>query len=269
MQSTSATTENKWQQAQAREKESWLDTDMTYEYLMENWNSRKEDFRPIAERLTPESAILDVGSGPVSVLHAFPQTRRMVAVDPLNEQYATKYRRLDYIEYLATKAEKLQFSDNTFDAVTCVNALDHMDDYLAALGEMLRTLKSGGILYLEYENSSPLTVILTKMGYRKPLDDFHPILVQNKDVFRVLREKNFKISTIKIRPQFSFKKITAIFKILFGKKKISTYEQKISSVNYGMARMFFHYVIIFLERILFFYWPKKYGYFTVVIARKT
>ncbi len=247
---------------------SWLATDMTYNYLMDNWKTRTEDFKLISKKLGPESSVLDVGSGPVSVLHLFPACKRMVAVDPLNDKYVGKYKRLSHIEYVTSKAECLDFMDNAFDAVTCVNAIDHMDDYLKALEEMTRCLKPGGMLYLEYENTSPLSIFFAKLGYKKPLDDFHPILVQNKYVIEVLKKKNFKVLTIKSRPQFSFKKVAAIIKILLGKRTVSTYEQKISSANYGMGRMFFHYVIILLERALFFYWPKKYGYFTIVIAQK-
>lgn len=261
-------TENKWHQAQQKEMESWLETDMTYEYLMKNWELRKDDFQPIISRLNSESSIIDIGSGPVSVLHSFPTFRKMVAVDPLNDKYVGKYRRLPSIEYISAKAEKLNFQDGTFDAVMCVNALDHMDNYLQALQEMMRCLKPGGLLYLEYENTSPLSVLFAKMGYKKPLDDFHPILVQNKYVLKALKSGCFSLVKISSRPQFSFKKVVAIVKILFGKKTISTYEQKISSTNYGMVRMLVHYMIIALERVLFFYWPKKFGYFTVVIAQK-
>jgi ubiquinone/menaquinone biosynthesis C-methylase UbiE len=260
--------EDKWKQAQQKEMESWLETDMTYDYLMKNWEERKEDFRPIVERLNPESSIIDIGSGPVSVLHSFPSYRKMIAIDPLNDKYSSKYKRLPSIEYISSKAEKLDFQDNSFDAVVCVNALDHMDDYLQSLEEMMRCLKPGGLLYLEYENTSPLSVFFAKLGYKKPLDDFHPILVQNKYVFRALKDNNFVIGKVYIRPQFSFKKVAAIVKILLGKKEVSSYEQKISSTNYGMIRMFVHYMIIATERLLFFYWPKKYGYFTTVIAQK-
>lgn len=261
-------TENKWYHAQQKEMESWLETDMTYDYLLDGWKARKEDFQLITAKLNPESFIIDIGSGPVSVLHSFPMYRRMVAVDPLNDKYASKYRRLTHIEYIAAKSEHLDFPNNTFDTVMCVNALDHMDDYLQALEEMMRCLKPGGMLYLEYENTSPVSVFLAKLGYKKPLDDFHPILVQNKYVLRILRKRNFAIVKVTARPQFSFKKVAAIVKILLGKRTVSTYEQKISSTNYGILRMSFHYAIMVLERGLFFYWPKKYGYFTTVIAQK-
>jgi len=61
-----------------------------------------------------------------------------------------------------------------------------MDNYRKALSEMIRCLKSEGIIYLEYENTSPLSIFLSKLGYKKPLDDFHPILVENKNVLKSL-----------------------------------------------------------------------------------
>lgn len=261
-------TKNKWHRAQEREAESWLKTDMSSQHLILGWKERKDDFKEVLDALDSDSSVLDVASGPISVLHTFPRMKRMIALDSLNDQYKSKYDRLDYIEYVSKKAEHLEYPNNSFDAVLCINALDHTDDYLCVMKEMIRCVKKGGILYLEYENTSPLSVLLAKLGYQKPLNDFHPVLVENRHILKLLQKQGFDVIKMRNRPQFSFVKVRAIFSILFGKKSVSTYEQTISSTNYGIFRSFVHYGIIFLERILFFYWPKKYGYFTVVIARK-
>ena len=259
---------NKWEKAQEKETGSWLSTDMSYDYLMNNWRDRRGDFKMIIDKINSDSSIIDIGSGPVSVFHIFPRCREMIALDSLNDKYKEKYTQLDYIKYISSKAERLDYPNNHFNAVLCINALDHMDDYLSALEEMMRCLKSSGLLYLEYENSSPITILLSKLGYKKPLNDFHPILVENKNVIRKLKENGFEILKVDVRPQFSFKKVVAIIKILLGKKQASSYEKNISATNYGIIRTFFHYFVMFLERIMFFYYPKRFGYFTLIIAKK-
>lgn len=60
-------------------------------------------------------------------------------------------------------ATKLNFPDDSFDAVYCYHVLEHIIDYNAALVEMKRVLKSDGILYLGVPNKSRIiSYILVK-----------------------------------------------------------------------------------------------------------
>ena len=47
--------------------------------------------------------------------------------------------------FLKGDAYRLPFADGTFDAVICSEVLEHLDDYPAALAEIRRVLKSGGV----------------------------------------------------------------------------------------------------------------------------
>lgn len=257
-----------WDKAQEKEYESWFETDMTYDYLMNNWLNRKDDFNYLISRVKSDSSVLDIGSGPVSVLHVFPKCKKMIALDPLNEQYKKRYKRLPHINYLSTKAEDLEFADQSFDFITCVNALDHMDNYQRSLREMIRCLRKDGIIFLEYENTTPISYFLHKIGYKKPLADFHPILVRNPRVKKVLKENNCQIIKIKCRPQFSFRKVKSVLAIFLAKKQVSSYERKISALNYGLGKTLIHYMIIFSERIFYPFAPTAFGYFTIVYAKK-
>jgi ubiquinone/menaquinone biosynthesis C-methylase UbiE len=44
--------------------------------------------------------------------------------------------------------ENLTYEDNFFDIVVCINALDHTEDALKALKEMIRVCKKGGRVYI-------------------------------------------------------------------------------------------------------------------------
>lgn len=44
------------------------------------------------------------------------------------------------------RADRLAFADGTFDAVTCLEALEFMPDPRKAIAEMVRVLKPGGVL---------------------------------------------------------------------------------------------------------------------------
>lgn len=54
-------------------------------------------------------------------------------------------------------AEKLPFDDETFMTVTIAEALEHLDDYLAALEEALRVTKKGGRIIFTVPDQSVYT----------------------------------------------------------------------------------------------------------------
>ena len=50
------------------------------------------------------------------------------------------------LDWVRAPAVRLPFADNTFDAVTCLEALEFMPDARAALAECVRVLRPGGLL---------------------------------------------------------------------------------------------------------------------------
>ena len=52
----------------------------------------------------------------------------------------------DRLTLIWQNATRLPFDDNTFDAVTCLEALEFMPDTFKALGEIVRVLRPGGVL---------------------------------------------------------------------------------------------------------------------------
>lgn len=79
--------------------------------------------------------ILDVGSGSIPKLSS--------AYDGIEITCA------DLKLVPAENMEHLSYSDNTFDIVSCVNALDHTRDARSAIKEMIRVVKRGGLVYID------------------------------------------------------------------------------------------------------------------------
>ena len=262
------TIRSKWKKAQQSETSSWIDTDMSYERLIKIWKNRLSDFKMITKNLDKNSSVIDIGSGPVSVLSAFPKCKRMIAVDSLNDVYKKKFKQTSYITYLSSQAEKVEYENKSFDAVLCINALDHMENYKVVLNNMMNITKKGGHIFLEYENTSPLAYLLAKLGYKKPLNDFHPILIESRVILPALVKAGYKIERYQGSPQLNWKKVVGIFKIVTGQNKISTYERRISIINYGLSRTIFHYATISIELFLYLIFPKKFSYFTQIIAKR-
>ena len=59
----------------------------------------------------------------------------------------------DVSNYCVASIENIPFNDNTFDIIICVGSVINYCDCIKSISELLRTLKNGGILLLEFESS--------------------------------------------------------------------------------------------------------------------
>ncbi len=108
--------------------------------------------RPDLERLAREAGrrrlrILDLGCGPGNTL------RRLM---PVGEVYGLDYS-LDALAFARTKGVRCVFSGEstalplasaTFDCVVALDMLEHVEDDRAALAEVARVLRPGGVFFL-------------------------------------------------------------------------------------------------------------------------
>ncbi len=114
--------------------------------------------RPIMQRLTHVRAplVLDVATGtgrlPLALLEQLDFQGRVVALDLSRKMLAGAAPKLapygNRAALLHLRAERLPFLNNTFDLVTCLEALEFMMDPRAVLRELARVLRPGGLLVL-------------------------------------------------------------------------------------------------------------------------
>jgi ubiquinone/menaquinone biosynthesis C-methylase UbiE len=102
--------------------------------------------------------VLDVATGtgrlPDALLSQPRFKGRVVALDASGRMLALAQHKLaapaaaGRITFLERDAQRLPFDDETFDVVTCLEALEFMRDWRAAVCEMLRVLRPGGLLMI-------------------------------------------------------------------------------------------------------------------------
>ncbi|HEY6807053.1 MAG TPA: methyltransferase domain-containing protein [Pyrinomonadaceae bacterium] len=90
-----------------------------------------------------KSRILDVGCGTGANLEMLSEFGEAEGVDVSTEALSfCRQRGLNQVKL--GEAEKLPYPDQTFDLVTALDVVEHLDDDLAGLREMHRVLKPGG-----------------------------------------------------------------------------------------------------------------------------
>ncbi len=111
-----------------------------------------EEVQPIAA----DASVLEVGSGAHGLIFGFGGGLG-VGIDPL----AVDYKRLfpkwqENARTIAAIGEQLPFADGAFDVVLSDNVIDHAENPLKIVEELVRVLKKDGLLYFTVNIHHPL-----------------------------------------------------------------------------------------------------------------
>lgn len=92
--------------------------------------------------------VLDIGCGPRGSLEWGGMMMQRIGLDPLADSYKEFGTESHAMEYVNAYCEEIPFEDSTFDVVTSMNSLDHVDDLTQSIGEIRRVMRPGGSLIL-------------------------------------------------------------------------------------------------------------------------
>jgi ubiquinone/menaquinone biosynthesis C-methylase UbiE len=118
------------------------------------WRTAENSARYLLGQLAADAEILDVGCGPGTItagLAALVPDGRVIGIDAaagvLDEARAAAARLgLANVRYEAGDVYQLAFADSSFDVVHAHQVLQHLSDPVAALTEMRRICRGGGIV---------------------------------------------------------------------------------------------------------------------------
>jgi SAM-dependent methyltransferase len=142
------------------------------------WLKAFENYKALPKNVTKA---LEVGCGPFTNMRLISKTCKVKEIycsDPLIEAYS-KFR----LTWLATqmaknrlkavraKGEELDFADEYFDLVVCINVLDHVQDSRRCVEQVLRVTKGGGYVVLGQDlcNDEDLTDIQLRTHVGHPI----------------------------------------------------------------------------------------------------
>jgi SAM-dependent methyltransferase len=92
--------------------------------------------------LPPAARLLDAGCGGGQTLDVLSEFGTAIGIDP-DADSVTRARSRGHEATVAALPE-LPFDDGAFDACTCLDVLEHLDDDASALGELARVIVPGG-----------------------------------------------------------------------------------------------------------------------------
>jgi 2-polyprenyl-6-hydroxyphenyl methylase / 3-demethylubiquinone-9 3-methyltransferase len=137
--------------------ESWYTADDDPVALLRAENKVKSPW--ILERLANKSKVLDVGCGAGFLTNELARHgHEVTGIDASEDslRVARLYDETHSVEYQVADAYKLPFADQTFDVVTALDFLEHVENPAAAIAEMSRVLKPGGQFFFHTFNRHPL-----------------------------------------------------------------------------------------------------------------
>jgi SAM-dependent methyltransferase len=147
-----------------------------------------------------KGGLLDVGCGvgdfPEAIKHYYPKLE-VYGIDISKKAISLARKRAKKVKFKVADVQKLPFKDETFEAVTCFDLLEHVENPQEALAEIYRVLKPGGIFHTfiptEAELVSPEGVLI-KLGWKaKEIYGGHPHHFTAGQVKKMLKKNHFQI----------------------------------------------------------------------------
>lgn len=139
--------------------------------------------------------ILDIGcwSGQYEKL-AYEFTEKFFAIDPNPQAISQAKKNLPKVSFQTARANKLPFSNSSFDVVCLLDVLEHIpkSEIASSLEEIRRVLKKGGRLILSTPNKHILSILFDPAFFI--LSHRHYSI---RDIIDLLNPTNFKITKIR------------------------------------------------------------------------
>lgn len=116
--------------------------------------------KKIAEFCPEANTVLDVGCGAGFLSNRLAQEGFEVSGVDLSEESLVVAARFDStksVRYERGNAYELPYTDKSFDVVTCMDFLEHVEDPALVIRECARVLRPGGLFFYHTFNRSPLS----------------------------------------------------------------------------------------------------------------
>ena len=188
-----------------------------------------------------EGKVLEVGCGAgmfaIAIKKALPSLE-VYGTDLNKEAIKKALKNSSGVNFKYGDVMKLPYKDKIFDAVVSFDVLEHLEDPSAALSEISRVLKKGGLLHIFVPIEGYLLTlpgILRKLGYLPKIKYAGHIQQYKRDEFKnYLRKAGFKINRVFYSSHLFMQIIDSVYFLIISLTKIeidNTIEGYISKGN--------------------------------------
>lgn len=201
-------TELKWWMLYLNRKEPSQYLEWKENYWKYLWNLFVDDLT-----LNENSKILDVGCGPAGMF-MITEKYKTVAVDPLLNQYEENLPHFNsalypHVNFVSVPFEEF-ISDEKFDVVFCLNAINHFNEFENSFAKLCSLVKPNGIIILTIDAHN---FSFFKYLFRiVPGDILHPHQYNLLEYISFLEKRNFSCAKqIILKREFIFNHYLLIF----------------------------------------------------------
>lgn len=170
-------------------------TDYNFRYLRSHEKKRFEDiFKNFAKFLPKKGRLLDVGAA-TGFLVSEANKRGWQAEGVEISKWAADYGREKLkVKIFPGDLFQAEFKSGSFDVITMLDILEHLEDPTKELKEAHRILKKGGVIYIETINFDHfITKYFVGRNYKHIVPAFHLIYFGRKQLRAFLQKANFQI----------------------------------------------------------------------------
>ncbi len=201
----------------------------------------------IHKNIPANSSILDIGCGGGFLTNYLAQNGHSVHGIDLSAQsleVAKKTDSTNSVTYLQANATSLPFADNSFDVVSAMDILEHIENPESLISEASRVLKPNGLFFFHTFNRNFFSYLLAIKGIgwfvKNSPPDLHvyPLFIKPKELQDLLTKHNLTIHTqLGLKPDiFTFSFWKMIFTRTVSEKFSFTFTPSLTTGYLGYAK---------------------------------
>lgn len=166
----------------------------------------------MSKRFSQGASLLDIGCGAGLLTNEAQKAGFLTTGIDLSEgslSVARKFDTTQKVHYLKANAYSLPFSDQSFDAVSAMDILEHVEKPHLLISEASRVLKRGGIFFFHTFNRNLLSYFLIIKGVEWCVKNtpknmhVYPLFIKPSELKTLCARYHLKtLSTMGLRPKF-------------------------------------------------------------------